>query len=622
MANRNIKLYVTLALVLVTALVYARTLGHGFINFDDMVLVRDNYNLRGLDFKHIKWAFTKAFEGNYHPITWLTFMLDHELWGAWPGGYHITNLLLHLATTATIFLLFCRMTGKLWQSAFVAAIFALHPLHIESVAWVSERKDVLSALFMVLTIWAYVRYTERKTTTRYTCVMVFFILGLLSKSMLVTLPFVLLLLDVWPLGRIDFEKNIYARHIWMPVIEKIPLFVLSAVASAVTFLAQQSAGAVAGTQQITLAPRLANAVNSYAAYIGKTVYPTGLSFFYPHSGSSVALWNVAGAGFFLILITVIVLSKIQKRPYLFTGWFWYLGTLVPVIGIVQVGSQGMADRYMYIPMTGLSIIAAWGAADLLLSGKETGYAWKIRALSAAGLTVIIMLGAATYHQLAYWKTSETLFTRALEVSENNYMAHHRLSLALAEKGDLNQAVTHNLLALMIKPGQKGVYDVLKFQLAELEFYPGEAEVAAKMHYRVAELLKKNSKVPSAYEKALYHYSEAARIKPDFFRAHMNAGTLYGKKGMYYEAVDSYTKASKLSPKNPLPWFNLALAYELMAEYEKAAINYRRAIELKPDYKKAIDRLNAINIVINNLKKKNQATTNAAAGTTKKQTKGK
>jgi len=414
---------------------------------------------QGLAPNSIAWAFTGTRSGNWHPITWVSHMLDCQLWGLVPQWHHLTNLLLHATNSLLLFLVFSRLTRSIWHSAFVAALFALHPLHVESVAWISERKDLLSTLFFILTIWTYANYVwakgrsparlGRHTAGWYGLSLILFILGLMSKPMLVTLPCVLLLLDYWPLRRTGPSGPGVPSHASPPsssvtqslptvlplVLEKLPFFLLSAVSSVVTFLVQRSAGAVSAWEALPLWARLGNAFVAYWSYLLKTLWPLHLSIYYPHPGAWPA-GKVLGAILGLLAITVAISRQWRKRGYLCVGWFWFIGTLVPVIGVVQVGSQSMADRYMYIPSIGLFIIISWGAGELFARAR---HAVALKAVTACA--ILLAAGILTRIQAGFWQSSEALFSHALAVTGENHLAHFSLGNALIDKGDLKGAKT-------------------------------------------------------------------------------------------------------------------------------------------------------------------------------------
>jgi Tfp pilus assembly protein PilF len=406
------------------------------------------------------WAFTTKSQANWHPLTWLSHMFDCELYGLRPWGHHLSSLLIHLANVLMLMFLLRRATGSLWCSTFVAAVFAVHPLHVESVAWVAERKDVLSAFFWMLASWCYIRYVERPGMGRYVWVVLSFALGLLAKPMLVTLPFAFLLLDYWPLGRLsaagpkDSNRTIRWDRISQLLWEKTPLFILSAVSAAVTYLAQRGFGVVASLERLPFSVRLGNALLTYVKYIGKMFWPRNLAVFYPHPGFNLSPWQVLIASLVLILVSLQVFRLWKRHAYLAVGWLWYLGTLVPVIGLVQVGRQAMADRYTYIPLIGIAIMVAWGIPELLIcwpgAEKVLGRRQKTMLALCAGLVISILTGI-TWIQVGYWHGSGTLFEHALSMTSNNEVAHTNMGVYLQQQGKLREAVAHYSEALRIAP---------------------------------------------------------------------------------------------------------------------------------------------------------------------------
>jgi hypothetical protein len=394
---------ICLSLIVLVWLVFGQTLWHDFINYDDPRYVYENTTITsGLSISGIAWAFTHIHSMNWHPLTTISHMLDCQLYGLKAGWHHFTNVLLHTIAVILLFIALHQMTGAFWRSGFVAALFAIHPLRVESVAWIAERKDVLSGLFFMLTLLAYVYYVRLPQVRRYLIVVFVFACGLMSKPMLVTLPFVLLLLDSWPLERIK-------GHVWNRVLEKVPLIALSAVSSIATFLAQK--GAVGWTEELPILERINNAVVSYVLYIWQMLWPVNLAVFYPHPENRLRLWEVIASLRLLICVTAIAITLRKRRPYLITGWLWYLGMLVPVIGLVQVGWQGRADRYTYLPQIGLYIAVTWSVADLTALWRH-----QRTILSAAALLTILVLSWCAWGQTWYWRDSETLFKHALAVT--------------------------------------------------------------------------------------------------------------------------------------------------------------------------------------------------------------
>ena len=589
---------ICLALAILTITAFWQIKDCGFIVYDDEQYVTKNvYVQSGLNAESISQAFSSDLakhSGHWHPLTWLSLMLDHSLFGLNPMGYHLVNLLFHVLSTILLFLVLRRMTRALWPSAFVAALFAIHPLHVESVAWVVERKDVLSTFFWMLTLGAYSYYVERRTVQRYVFVLLFFILGLMSKPMLVTLPFVLLLLDFWPLQRFsevtpatrmttaavkpetsegkkkksrkkEAEKAVAAVKtvevrkpavpefkwslIYPILLEKVPLFVLAILSSVVTYLAAHSSGTAASLDVLTPAVRIGNALVSYVAYIGKMIVPVNLAVLYPHPGK-VILWQVLGAAIFLFAATSFAIWKAKKWPYLVTGWFWYLGTLLPVIGIVQVGIQAMADRYTYVSLIGLFIIVAWGVPDLL---KKWNYRKEI--FVASSVICILCLSILTWIQVGYWKNSITLFDHVLNVTSNNWLINNNRGLAYKNLGDYSQAIKDFDEAIRIKP-----------EYAEAYYNRG-------LSYKAL----------GNTGQAIADYSQAIRFKPNLAEAYNNRGNAYGESGDCNLALMDFNAALEINPSFAEAFMNRGNAYNCLGNYQQAIEDYGRAIEKKPDY---------------------------------------
>ncbi len=464
----GLQILICLVLAGATLLPYVQVKNYDFITFDDNMYVAENRQvLAGISWPGIKWSFTSLDAGNWHPLTWLSHMLDSQLYGSWAGGHHVTNVAFHLANTLLLFLFLARVTQALWPSALVAALFALHPLHVESVAWVSERKDVLSTFFWLATLWAYGRYVAAPSVRRYLSVVLLFALGLMAKPMVVTLPFVLLLLDYWPLGRVEAglaavpgligenipnpgpPKQVY----WRLILEKIPLFVLAILSCLITLAAQRAGGSVMSLVHWPLGPRLANALVAYIKYGVKLFWPPPMAMFYPLA--PVPWWQALAAGLILLIVSVLLLARARRYPYLAVGWLWYLGTLVPVIGLVQVGGQALADRYMYIPSIGMFIIVAWG---IFAVTKHWRHQKVVLALGSA--VVLCACFWATWIQVGYWRNSETLFTHTIQVTGPNYMAYHHLGTDLVNRGKLGQAIALYKQTLAIAPSYAPAYNNL------------------------------------------------------------------------------------------------------------------------------------------------------------------
>ncbi len=520
-----------LALAVMTALAYSQVLGHSFVRFDDDRYVTQNpVVLRGLAAESVGWAFSSFHVANWHPLTWLSHMLDVELFGLDPSGHHGVNLLFHALNTSLLFLALRRMTGRYWESAFVAALFAVHPLHVESVAWIAERKDVLSTFFWMLTLLSYAGYAARPGTARYLLALLFFALGLLAKPMLVTLPFVLLLLDFWPLGRTGTPRpgdEADGRRAPMGgtgriVLEKVPFILLSAASCVVTYAAQNRGGSLASVM-FPWGARVSNAVVAYALYIGKTLFPFSLAVFYPHPVAIRPAWEIAGALLLLAAATVTVLRYRTTMPFLSVGWFWYLGTLFPVAGFVQVGDQAMADRYTYVPLIGLFILLSWGAGELARRLRIPG-----RVLGAAGGALLLCLAAATWVQTGYWKDSFTLFRHAVDVTGDNFKMKHNLGTVhwlrgyeLLERGNTAEAVTHLREAYACKPNDPNILYFLGLALTR-EGKP---------------------------EDALAFLQLAVRKKPEWAQPRFVLGVAYELLGNRGLAEEQYRETLRINPSN-------------------------------------------------------------------------
>jgi tetratricopeptide (TPR) repeat protein len=573
-SQRKQTVVVCLLLALATVAVYWPVARQGFINFDDPDYVSANPRVQaGLTVESVQWAFTSLYASNWHPLTWLSHELDCQIYGLRAGGHHVTNLLLHIVNSLLLFGLLKRVTGALWRSVFVAALFALHPLHVESVAWVSERKDVLSAFFFMLTLWAYASYVEGqrprseggspksevrrpKAGVWYGAAVVLFALGLMSKPMLVTLPFVLLLLDYWPLGRIQLStaKHSLSTTEQCPslkrlVVEKIPFFALSALSCVLTFLVQRACGAMTPLEKAPFELRLANALVAYARYLGKTLWPSKLAVFYPYSQLSLDSWQVMGAALLLLIATVAIVLAAKKQPYLLIGWLWFWGTLVPVIGLVQVGKQALADRYTYLPHIGLFILIVWGAAAVVARLK-----WpRLISLVAAGL-VVTGCGILSARQLSHWRDTKTLFQHAVAVTSRNFVAYAVVGNALAEEDKSPEAIEQCRKALEISPD-----------------YP-------EAHNTLGNIYAKQEK----YEEAIANYRAAAEADRTYADPRNGMGDVLVKQGKYAEAEAQCREALRLAPMHLPAMFCLATALHHQGKLDEAAGYYRRILELKPD----------------------------------------
>jgi len=502
--KKRIDILICFFLILITFSVYSQVKDHSFITYDDDLYVTRNFHVQdGLTGESIAWAFSFNDVFYWHPVTWLSHMLDCQLYGLNAGMHHLTNLILHIINSLFLFLVFKRMTGAIWRSAFVAVLFALHPINVESVAWVAERKNVLSTFFWLLTMLAYVHYTKRPTLYRYLPVFFSFVLGLLSKPMLATLPFVLLLIDYWPLKRVEFgklcinqdrkiDKFIFSaqkgRHLFSLILEKIPLFFLSSVSIFVSLVSVHRFGIVLSYDSKPMALRIENALVSYVKYIKNAFWPNDLAFIYPYP-DMLPVWQSVSAGFLLFFITAISVWKIRKKPYFIIGWLWYFGSLIPVIGLVQAGFwPAMADRWAYVPIIGIFIIITWGMTDLL---KEWRYK-EIVLVASAGLALSFFI-ITSLQQVRYWKSSVMLYKHTLDVTERNYLVHNNLGNVYYREGKTAKAVYHYNEALRINPGY------------------------AFAHNNLGAAMIRDGKI----ERAIFHFQEALRIKPDYIDANKN-----------------------------------------------------------------------------------------------------
>ncbi len=585
--SRRAVLLVALALVGATIIAYAHVLGCGFVEYDDTVYVTENFRVQaGLTWDNIRWAFTTFFFSNWHPLAWLSHMLDCNLSGLRPGGHHATSLILHLVNTLLLLAILRRATGSLWRSAFVATVFALHPLHVESVAWIAERKDVLSAFFGLLAIWAYIAYAERRHVPRYLLVLCLFALGLMAKAMVITLPGILLLLDVWPLRRLDLAKPLdkatMARAAGL-LLEKTPLFALSVAAALLNILAQGRSGAVASFEAFSMRARIANALISYIAYIGKAIWPVRLAVLYPHPGEDVSIGYAVAAAGLLAVISAAALMWARRRPYLLVGWLWYVVMLLPVIGIVQVGSQAMADRYAYLPLIGLSIMLAWSIPERLLESRSahTG-------LAACGILILAAMTAKTWDQVRYWRDGEALFRHALAVTEDNAIAHSGLGDALWRQGRADEAIEHLRAALAIAPDLGEAHNNLGVALCEQgAMDEGLDHLKAATRLRpenprwacnLANALVEQGKA----DEAARFYRRVLEIDADCYQAHNGLGSILLEAADYERAAGHFAKAIELDPKSAEAHANLGAALAAQGDGAAAAEQLFEALRLQPE----------------------------------------
>ena len=619
-------------LALVTLACYWPVTAHKFVSLDDHEYIYENPHVKaGLTWSGVLWAFQSGYASNWHPLTWISHMLDCQLYGLNPAGHHLTNLVFHTANTLLLFLLLQRITGSLWRSACVAALFAWHPLHVESVAWASERKDVLSTFFFLLTIWAYARYAKggsenaecrntqhatrntRHASRYYILSLSLFVLGLMSKPMVVTLPFVLLLLDLWPLQRLQLPALQGSRFklpppsavllrrtggsgfeaptpvltpqsstLWPLVREKLPFFALALAASVVTYLVQQTGGAVSSLDILPLQSRLANALVVYVRYISQCLWPAHLAAIYPYS-RHLPVGAVVAAGLLLAGLSAWFALRTRRHPFLMVGWLWYLGTLVPTIGLIQVGSQSMADRYMYIPSIGLFLVVVCGVDTLPGSWPHKRYL-----LAAAGTLALGGCLVCTWCQLKYWQDSERLYRHAIAATTDNYIAYDGLGNALGTSGKVEEAIACYAEAVRLKPNYpEGQYDLgstlmkqgrLDEAVQHLTAAVKHDQAFAHAHINLGATLLKQGKL----DEAIVCFSEALRLNPDYGEAHGNLGIALMRQGKLSEGAAHLSAALRLNPNNPEAHYNLGLALLELNHPRDAADQFAEALRLNPD----------------------------------------
>jgi protein O-mannosyl-transferase len=552
-------------LVIITLSPFLNVTSASFVQMDDDIYVTENARIHsGITWENTKWAFSTTYFGFYYPLTWLSHMLDYQLYGPWAGGHHLTSLILHILNALLLFIVLIRMTSALWKSFFVAAFFAIHPLHVESVAWISERKDVLSTFFWLLCILFYVFYAEKPSVKRYIPVFIAFLLGLLAKPMILTLPFTLLLLDYWPLKRMQFGKSVSAgksrfkiaalpRLLW----EKMPLFLLLPIFTYLTFYAQKEAKAVISADYFPLSLRLGNALVSYCAYLGKMLLPTGLAAYYPLHVKEISTFTAGSSAFLLLTFSLAVLWFFKSRKYLAFGWLWYLGTLVPVIGVIQIGSQSMADRYTYVPLVGIFIAVVWGLAELARNSATVR-----KSLSALAFAAIIIFAFLTHKQAGYWNNSVSLFERTLALTSGNWFIHNNLGAILSQQGKKDEAEFHFREALRANPS---------YSMAHMNLGIG---------------LNEKGETDSAIE----HFNEALRLDPKSVKILNNLGLALAKQNRFPEAVERFKEAVSIDQDFLDSRNNLAFALLLDGQQDAAIEQYREAARLNPDYADGMNNL--------------------------------
>lgn len=590
---QSMDLAVSAGLLLLVLAVFLQAISFQFLTWDDPSYVTDNTQVRqGLSLNGIAWAFTTFQAANWHPLTWLSHMLDISLFGLDPRGHHATSIGFHLANVVLLYSFLLRATGSRWRSALVATLFAIHPLHVESVAWVAERKDVLSTFFWMLTLHFYLGYARHPGLLRYLAMATSLGLGLLAKPMLVTLPFVLLLLDIWPLQRLILHSAAADQrgNLMRLIVEKLPLAGLVLISLLLTFIAQSRGQAVVKIELIPLADRAANALISYAAYLWQIFYPVGLSFFYPfreNRETGALLMSIV----LLAAITAWVWRERMARPVLLFGWLWYLGTLVPVIGLVQIGIQAMADRYTYVPLIGIFVALAWSLPD---PGSSS-----LRRTATASATVIALaaLVAIAHAYTGKWRNSRDLYLHALSVSPDNYRAHEKLAVEYVKEGKLDQARHHILESLRLAESSKlastpenlSIYHVT---LGNIENMQGNLEQAYRQYSRALELYPDDAvarlnqgmvlKKTGQHDLAIQAFEDALRLNPDHAGAHNNLGFSLLMTGHRDRAVEHYQRALALRPDYVEASFNLAVAFEMQGRHDAAIMQYRKTLDMNPD----------------------------------------
>lgn len=582
------ELLIAAVIAAATLAVYGQVITHQFINFDDDLYVRDNPMVNGgVTVEGIVWAFTTFHSANWHPLTWLSHMIDCQLFGLKAGGHLLVSALIHVTNSILLFFLLKRVTEAKWSSAIVAALFALHPLHVESVAWAAERKDTLSTFFGLLCLLAYVRYAERPSWRRYTLVAVWLGLGLMAKPMLVSWPFVLLLLDYWPLQRIVWqpteEFGQFLKAWWPLIREKVPLFTLAAISMIVTYVAQAHGEAVADLIAAPISWRLANSLVSYAKYLLLSFWPYGLAIYYPASEHTASTWQWVTSLVLLSAISIAALRNGWQRPYLISGWLWFLGTLVPVIGLVQVGSQAMADRYTYVPSIGLFVAVVFGLADLAEN-------WRLPKplIAIASALALLLLSSLTAIQVSRWRDSLTLFPYVLSVTSNNRVVENNLGSALGQTGKHAEAIPHFAEALRIKPdyldalGNMGLALLRQGKSAEaIGFYEQALRLnpnSGALHLELGQALIEQGKK----DEALQQFLSAVELAPNDFDVRRNIGQLLTRLGRLSEATSQLDEAVRLKPNSAEAHNDLGTVLMMAGRPDESIAHFSRAVSLRPD----------------------------------------
>ena len=581
-SGRLLNAYLAVALVALTAVLYWPVRHYPFIGFDDPGYVTENPRVAaGLTWQGIRWSLTAGYFANWHPLTWMSHMTDVQLFGMNSGPHHVVNVVLHLANTVLLFAGLSKLTRSPGRSAVVAGLFAVHPMHVESVAWIAERKDVLSTAFWLLTTWAYVAYARHPRVSRYVLVLVLFALGLMSKPMLVTLPCALLLLDVWPLRRVVIGES--GRRAWLRLVyEKIPMFALAVASSVITYLVQRKSGAVESLNLVSVPVRIANAIIAYWTYLEKLAVPHGLGLLYPYP-TTIFVGSALLALAALAAITALAVRAMRTRVYLLVGWLWFLGTLVPVIGIVQVGKQTMADRYTYIPSIGLIVMVVWGIADLF-----NGTRLSRRVAPALAFAVVLAFAALARRQLRFWQSSVELWEHTVAVTGANYLAENNLGWELDRDHRPAEAVPHYLESIRLRPRFIAAHSNLGLALAEL----GRTDEAIEQFQQALQLDPKNYAIElhlgfalsraGRLDDAAAYLSDALQLKPDYAEAHNALGLVRARKGDVAAAIGHYEDALRYLPNFPEAHSNLGAALAGQGKLDEAISHFREAVRLKPD----------------------------------------
>lgn len=586
--GRALRLALGAGLCILTLVTFGELRAHPFISYDDTVYVTENPHVQeGLTAGSVAWAFTATAGAHWHPVTWLSHMLDVELFGLDPGRHHLVSLLIHTMNALLLFLLLDRITAAPLRSVVVAALFAVHPLHVESVAWVAERKDVLSTFFGLLTLIAWCAFIRSRRTGTYLLACALFALALLSKPMLVTLPFAMLLLDVWPLGRLRIPAPQDDRSRRALLVEKIPFFALSAASCVATVISSRVGRTLGNLETYTLADRVSNAAAAYSTYLGKAIWPASLAIFYPHRHGAISAVALAGGVAVVLGLAALAVVSIRRAPWVTFGVLWYLGTLVPVVGLVQVGGQSMADRYTYVPLIGVFVAVVWSLAALAQQAP------RLRAPLAVGAaTAILVLSLATRAQLAFWRSNEALYTRALQVTEGNWVAYNNLGLALFDEGRKDEAIASYRQAIRYLPAYQDALANLGFALADRGDLAGAATAFnealeldpddPKKHFQMAFVLGRSGKAADA----ISHYERAVALDPGFAEAHGNLANLLDSQGRTAEAIAHYEASLRIRPRNPIVLYNLGNALLHSGRIDEAIARLGESVRLRPDLAEA------------------------------------